>query len=284
MLSNIKYFASRSNVVFASGPSAQSRHILFSVMRAIYAASLPILFTAASLAQHSYTTADVEDGGKLFRSNCAGCHGADGTLVPGVDLGHGKFRRASTDDELIGIIRTGIAGTPMPPGNYTEFQAGTIVAYLRSLASGGRAMALAGDPVRGKALFTGKGNCLSCHRVGAAGSRLGPDLTDIGTLRQPAGLELSIIDPNAEILQQNRSYRVMTRDGTVVTGRLLNRDTFSVQLLDAKEQIRSFQISGLREHGFLDQSPMPSYNDKLTPQEVADLVSYLGTLKGIESR
>jgi hypothetical protein len=41
-------------------------------------------------------------------------------------------------------------------------------------------------------------------------------------------------------------------------------------------------ISNLREHGFLDKSPMPSYKDKLTPQEVADLVAYLGTLKGID--
>ena len=73
-------------------------------------------------------------------------------------------------------------------------------------------------------------------------------------------------------------------DGAAVTGRLLNRNTFSVQLLDTKEQIRSFLISNLREHGFLEKSPMPSYKDKLTPQEVADVVSYLGTLKGIDSK
>ena len=77
---------------------------------------------------------------------------------------------------------------------------------------------------------------------------------------------------------------MVTRDGATVTGRLLNRDTFSVQLLDTKEQIRSFLISNLREHGFVDKSPMPSYKDKLTPQEVADVVSYLGTLKGIDSK
>jgi mono/diheme cytochrome c family protein len=57
-----------------------------------------------------------------------------------------------------------------------------------------------------------------------------------------------------------------------------------VQLLDSKEQIRSFLISNLREHGFVDKSPMPSYKDKLTSQEIADVVSYLGTLKGIETR
>lgn len=248
------------------------------------AACALILFAGGLYAQHSYTPADVEDGGRLFRGNCVGCHGSDGDLVPGIDLGHGKFQRAASDDDLVKIIRTGIPGTPMPPGNYTDFQASTIVAYLRSLASTGRGSGIAGDPARGQVLFAGKGACTTCHRIGTTGSRVGPDLTDIGSLRKPGALEASILNPNAEILAQNRYYRVVTKDGDIVTGRLLNRDTFSVQLLDSKEQIRSFEISNLREHGFLDKSPMPSYKDKLSPQEVADLVSYLGTLKGIEAK
>jgi len=253
-------------------------------MSALIRACSLILIAGALYAQHSYTPADVEDGGRLFRGNCVGCHGADGDLVPGVDLGHGRFRRASTDDDLVKIIRGGIAGTSMPPGSYTEFQAGTIVAYLRSLASTGRGSGIAGDTARGQALFLGKGACTTCHRVGAVGSRVGPDLSDIGALRKAGSLESSILDPDAEVLAQNRYYRVVTREGITVTGRLLNRDTFSVQLLDAKEQIRSFMVSNLREHGFLDKSPMPSYKDRLTPQEVADVVSYLGTLKGFDSK
>ena len=71
----------------------------------------------------------------------------------------------------------------------------------------------------------------------------------------------------------------MTRDGTAVTGRLLSHDTFTVQLLDTKEQLRSFAKSDLREHGFAD-SPMPSFRNTLTPQEIADVVSYLVSLKG----
>src|SRR5690348_6417228 len=99
---------------------------------------LPVLIAATALvAQHNYTPADVEDGGKLYRSNCVNCHGGSGDLVSGVDLAHGKFRRATTDAELSSIIMNGIPGTPMPPSSYTEFQAGTIVAYLRSLAVSG---------------------------------------------------------------------------------------------------------------------------------------------------
>ncbi len=113
---------------------------------------------------------------------------------------------------------------------------------------------------------------------------MGPDLSAIGSLRRPAGIEQSILDPDAEILPQNRFYRVVTSDGTVVTGRLLNRDTFSVQMLDSNEHLRSFSIPSLREHGFVDKSPMPSYANKLNTQQIADLVAWLGTLKGIESK
>jgi len=253
-------------------------------MRLLLTASFLIAAAGMAFAQHSYTPADVQDGGKLFRANCAGCHGVDGDLVPGIDLGHGKFRRASTDEDLIDTIRTGIPGTPMPPGNYTEFQAATIVAYLRSMAATGHGSGIAGDAARGRILFDGKGACLTCHRVGTTGSRVGPDLSSIGAQRRPANIEQSILKPDAEILPQNRSYRVVTGDGTTVTGRLLNRDTFSVQLIDENERIRSFTIAGLREHGFVEKSPMPSYADRLTPQEVADLVSYLESLKGIDTK
>jgi putative heme-binding domain-containing protein len=133
---------------------------------------------------------------------------------------------------------------------------------------------------RGKALFEGGAACLSCHRVRAAGSRLGPDLSNIGQLRRAVELEQSVLDPDAEILGGNRFYRVVTRDGVTTTGRLLNLDTFTVQMIDSKEQLRSFVKSDLREHGFVEKSPMPSYKDKLSTQELADLVSYLVSLKG----
>ena len=112
------------------------------------------------------------------------------------------------------------------------------------------------------------------------GSRLGPDLTNIGQLRRAADLERSLLDPDAEVLGNNRFYRVTTKDGVATTGRLLNLDTFTVQLLDSKEQLRSFVKSDVRDHGFVEKSTMPSYRENLGAQELADLVSYLVSLKG----
>jgi hypothetical protein len=71
----------------------------------------------------------------------------------------------------------------------------------------------------------------------------------------------------------------VTRDGVTVAGRLLNHDTFTVQVLDSAEQLRSFAKADVREHGFV-ASPMPSATGTLTPQDVADVVSYLVSLKG----
>jgi putative heme-binding domain-containing protein len=233
-------------------------------------------------AQHEATTGDIDDGRRLFVANCALCHGPEGDSVPGVELGRGKFRMASNDDGLKNIIRKGIPGTAMPPHTFTDFQIGTIVAYLHFMAaSSADNTAAGGDPSRGKVIFEGKGGCASCHRVRGVGSRLGPELTDIGSQRRAVELQKSILDPDAEILPQNRTYRIVTKDGTTVTGRLLNQDAFTVQLLDPREHLVTYSKSNLKTYEFVDKSPMPSYKNKLSPAELADLVSYLVSLKGI---
>ncbi len=246
-------------------------HILFSMTCA----------AVALLAQHGYTPSEIEDGGRRFRANCVACHGPEGDQAPGVDLGHGRFVRATSEDGLVKIIQNGISGTAMPPHNLSDFEAGTIVAYLRSMATAGRGASASGDAARGKAFFEGKGGCTSCHRVRGTGSRVGPDLSEIGTLRRGVELEQSILDPNAEVLSQNRYYRAITKDGETITGRILNIDTFTVQLLDSKERLRLLERSNLRESGFMDGSPMPSFRDKLSSRELDDVVTYLASLKGL---
>ncbi|MEJ0099381.1 MAG: hypothetical protein WDO12_06415 [Pseudomonadota bacterium] len=70
-----------------------------------------------------------------------------------------------------------------------------------------------------------------------------------------------------------------TRDGQRTSGRLLNHDAYSVQLLDSNEQLRSFARADLASEGFIP-SPMPSVRGKLNAAELADLVSYLVSLRG----
>jgi putative heme-binding domain-containing protein len=252
-------------------------------MRAI-AVSCFILASAGTLLAQNYSPGDVEDGRRLYVASCAVCHGPEGESVPGVELDHGKFRHGSSEDELADIIRKGIPGTAMPPHAFTIFQARTVVAYLRFMAaSPSRGPAATGDAVHGKAIFESKG-CLNCHRVNGNGARLGPELTDIGSLRRAAELERSILEPDAEVLPQNRFIRVVTRDGATINGRLLNQDAFTIQLYDSNDRLVSLSKSDLKEYAFTNKSPMPSFRGKLTPQELSDLVSYLVSLKGIDKQ
>jgi putative heme-binding domain-containing protein len=135
-----------------------------------------------------------------------------------------------------------------------------------------------GNATRGQTIVEGKGNCLSCHRIKLTGSRVGPDLSEVGA-RRPEQLLTSLTDPDAEILPANRPYRVVLKDGTTVDGRLLNQDSFTVQIIDNKENLRGFTKSDLRSYAILDKSPMPSYKGKLNDQELADVVEYLSSLK-----
>src|SRR5471032_412591 len=252
-------------------------------MRLARLCTLAVIVSAlagASLGAQHDTAQDIDDGGRVFGNTCANCHGPDGDQVAGIDLGRGVFRRAKTDKDVVEIIRNGVAGTAMPATNMPEAQAEQIVAYLKSVAATKRSVSGAGNLERGKALFAGTAACVTCHRVDGIGSRLGPDLSSIGQLRRAIDLETSVLDPGKEILATNRTYRVVLKDGSAVTGRLLNLDSFTVQMLDSKEQLRSFEKSSLRDYGVVDTSPMPSYKSKLNAQELADVVSYLVSLKG----
>jgi putative heme-binding domain-containing protein len=244
-------------------------------MAAVLLAAVP-----RALAQHDVTDDDVREGERLFASTCTGCHGADGDAVFGVDLGHGQFRNSSTDEELARTIRNGLPGTGMPPSAFSDPQAAMLVAYLRSRVSTPVAQ-VPGDAGRGKAIFEGKGKCATCHRVAGNGSRLGPDLSDVGQLRKVDDLNRSLVEPGAEILPANRSFRVVTRDGATVTGRLLNHDTFAVLLIDSQEHLRSFAKANLKDYGFVAASSMPSYRDSLSADERTDVIRYLAGLRGL---
>ena len=84
------------------------------------------------------------------------------------------------------------------------------------------------------------------------------------------------------MLPVNRPLRAVLGDGTVINGRRLNEDTYTIQLLDQDERLRSLDKSELRELSALTTSPMPPATDQLNTQEMADLLAYLLSLKGLE--
>jgi len=138
---------------------------------------------------------------------------------------------------------------------------------------------VSGDATRGKALVESNA-CFDCHRIDQRGSRVGPDLSDIGTRRTPERLQQALLDPDQEVLFENRYVRFVTKDGATVTGRLLNQDALSVQVMTPKEELKTYMRSALRDYAIVDKGLMPSLRDKLNDQQVADIVSYLSALKG----
>jgi mono/diheme cytochrome c family protein len=69
---------------------------------------------AAAQGDHQYTSQDIEAGARIYSSQCALCHGANGDTVNGVNLRLGRFRRAITDEDLAGVVTNGVATGGMP--------------------------------------------------------------------------------------------------------------------------------------------------------------------------
>jgi len=226
-----------------------------------------------------YEQADIEYGLVVYRAECTTCHGETGDGVPNVDLRSGRLRQAATDRELRRLIRDGIPGTAMPPFSLDPAESVAIVAYLRNMNFEADAVAL-GDRERGQILFAGKGECATCHRVNGTGPRVAPELTTIGAVRAPGALQRSLLDPTGSMRPINRPVVLVTQDGERVAGRRLNEDTYTVQLIDEHERLRSLDKADLQEYTILTESPMPSYADRLNAQELADLLAYLVSLKG----
>ena len=225
-----------------------------------------------------YAAADIAFGARVYAAQCTSCHGPTGDAVGGVDLRSGKFKSGSSDQDLVRVIMNGIPGTGMNAIRLNPAELTGIIAYVRNMNAFDPAAAKTGEIGRGRAIVESKG-CLRCHRIEAEGSRVGPDLTDIGSLRSAGSLQRSLLDPTSQMMPINRPVRAVTRDGKVINGRRLNEDTYTVQLMDDRERLVSLMKADLREFTVLTTSPMPAYKD-LTPEQLADVLAYLMSLQG----
>ena len=256
------------------------RRLMFvSALAAAGALAAPALAQQEHAGQ--YSQADINFGMSVYGESCVSCHGPGGDGVDGVNLRSGQFRAASSDFELRAILSNGIPDTAMPPGDYSAAELTGLVAYLRMMGTLDASDAAVGDAARGAALYNGKGNCASCHRIGGEGARTGPDLSDIANVRSAGAMAQTLVDPTDAMVPINRTVRMVARDGTRYEGRRLNEDTYTVQIVDENERLVSLVKADLRDYEILTESAMPSYADTLTEQERADVLAFLLTLKGV---
>jgi len=121
--------------------------------------------------------------------------------------------------------------------------------------------------------------CLSCHRIGEVGSYLGPDLNDVGSRLSADQIFHALASPNDVVQPDNRTVQLITHDGQRATGRILNQDGFSVQLIDSSGQLKSFEKATLRQFVIVTTDPMPSYATKLNREDMRTIVRYLVSLR-----
>jgi len=235
---------------------------------------------AAALHEEQYADVDVAYGAAIYAERCVACHGAEGDAIGNVNLRSGTFRNAVTDRDLGRYLIAGSPDAGMPPFELDSAEMAGITAYLRNMNRFDDASVTAGNAMRGRALFEGKGGCFACHRVGGMGSRVAPDLSDIGSQRSPGSLQRSLIDPTSQMMPINRPVRLVRLDGSVINGRRLNEDTYSVQVIDDDARLHSILKADMREFTISEISPMPSYEGTLSSSEIADVLGYLLSLKG----
>jgi putative heme-binding domain-containing protein len=222
---------------------------------------------------------DVAAGERMYRTQCAYCHGPRGEGGRGAMLARRNLIHAAIDQAMFDVIRHGIPDSEMPGHWFTPRETWQIVAFVRTL---GRVapQKVAGDSQRGKTLYAAKG-CSNCHTIAGRGGPLGPDLTDIGTRRSPGYLRQALLEPEAAVPEGFVEIQLVTRDGRRITGVRLNEDAFSIQLRDLAGNLQSFFKSELAEcTPQAGKSPMPSYKETLAPGEVDDLVAWLDSLRG----
>ncbi len=213
-------------------------------------------------------------GGRVFERNCAGCHGIEGTGGRGPNLHRPVLAHASNVEEIASVITNGI-----PPGMpafafMSDSEQADIAAYVYSL---GRLppVAVPGDPVKGRLVFT-RSRCMSCHILGGEGHGFGPELSNIGVARGASALRQTLLDPKSTIPPDFLLIEVVTRSGQSLRGVRRNEDTVTLQLQDAAGAFYSLEKSQLRSLSRLrGETPMPSFANVLSKQQLDDLVAYL---------
>jgi putative membrane-bound dehydrogenase-like protein len=144
---------------------------------------------------------------------------------------------------------------------------------LAQLALAGR-----GDVKRGRDVFQNvkKSNCLTCHRLGEQGGRVGPDLNGVGRRFSRAYLIESILEPSRAIAPSYQNWAVQLKDGRVLNGVRVDESETTFTLGDQQGQPHVLPKAEIKRQKMLSLSLMPEGLEKaLTDQEFVDLVAFL---------
>jgi putative membrane-bound dehydrogenase-like protein len=130
------------------------------------------------------------------------------------------------------------------------------------------------DRSHGRMVF--KQTCATCHRLFDDGGDIGPELTG----SQRGNLEYlleNVLDPNAVVAKEYQVTILETKDGRILTG-IIRQENDKVLTLQTQNEKVTLPKPEIRSRTKSAASMMPEgMLDKLTNEEVRDLVAYLAS-------
>ena len=141
------------------------------------------------------------------------------------------------------------------------------------------ALTLEGDAERGGEIF--KRECTVCHRFGALGHDVGPNLSAYGRgVTSPEGFLRNILDPNRNVPPDFMEYSAVLTDGRVVAGLLRDPTPTAVTFRRDKTEsvvVPRARIDVIKSTG---KSFMPEgLEKKISVQQMADLLAFLARIQ-----
>lgn len=130
-----------------------------------------------------------------------------------------------------------------------------------------------GDATKGQAQYMAR--CMACHKAGANGIAVGPDLITVKTKGRDA-LLTAILEPHKEVASQFISYTFNTKDGQTFTGIISNDTAASVTVRMMGGLEKTLQRAELKGSSSTGQSLMPEgLETGMSVQDMADLLSFI---------
>lgn len=133
------------------------------------------------------------------------------------------------------------------------------------------------DLSQGQRVFS-KAQCAKCHRFGAIGESLGPDLTSVAARFTRGEIIEATVHPSKTISDQYRGKKLTTNSGQTMSGLLTVGPDNTWLILDSNGNRQTVPVVEVDEIADMTQSTMPDgLLDSLTAREVADLIHFLQT-------
>ncbi len=138
-----------------------------------------------------------------------------------------------------------------------------------------------GDRERGEVLFRhaqGAG-CAKCHSLDQSRNGFGPNLRGIGMRTNARHIVQSMIEPSEVITEGFNQLTVLTDAGLVYSGVLLEESGLTLSLGQSNGQRIEIPKATIERRKTSRVSAMPEMATSLTPQQVADLATFLLSLR-----